>query len=85
MNHSESQMKQIQQLTKLSGCDLFTAKNIVLKYHPTPKEDTDKVHCPKCKSISITTGARGVNFMFGLLGASKTVNHCAKCGYTWKP
>ena len=41
--------------------------------------------CPKCGSTSITTGARGVNLTFGLLGASKTVNRCAKCGHTWKP
>ena len=45
----------------------------------------DRVRCPKCKSTSITTGARGVNFTFGLLGASKTVNRCANCGHTWKP
>lgn len=41
--------------------------------------------CPKCGSTSITTGARGVNFTMGLIGASKTVNRCSKCGYTWKP
>lgn len=34
---------------------------------------------------SITTGARGVNLTFGLLGAGKTVNRCGKCGHTWKP
>ena len=47
--------------------------------------EDNKVHCPKCKSTSITTGARGVNFTFGLLGASKTVNRCGNCGHTWKP
>lgn len=47
--------------------------------------EENKVRCPKCKSTSITTGARGVNFTFGLLGASKTVNRCANCGHTWKP
>lgn len=41
--------------------------------------------CPKCGSTSITTGARGVNLMWGLIGASKTVNRCASCGHTWKP
>ena len=41
--------------------------------------------CPKCGSTSITTGARGVNWMTGFIGASKTVNRCANCGYTWKP
>lgn len=42
-------------------------------------------HCPKCGSTAITTGARGINFTMGLIGASKTVNRCASCGYTWKP
>ena len=43
------------------------------------------VKCPHCGSSSITTGARGVNGFWGFIGASKTVNRCAKCGYTWKP
>jgi len=47
------------------------------------QQEKNQVHCPKCGSTSITTGARGVNLTFGLLGASKTVNRCAKCGYTW--
>lgn len=46
---------------------------------------TNLPKCPKCGSTSITTGARGVNFTWGLIGASKTVNRCANCGYTWKP
>lgn len=48
-------------------------------------DDADKVKCPRCGSTQITTGARGVNNFWGLLGASKTVNRCAKCGNTWKP
>lgn len=46
---------------------------------------TPKPHCPKCGSTSITTGARGVNGFWGFIGASKTVNRCGNCGYTWKP
>ena len=49
----------------------------------TPTKDV--IHCPKCNSTAITTGARGVNNFWGLLGASKTVNRCGNCGYTWKP
>lgn len=45
---------------------------------PVPK-------CPKCGSTSITSSARGINFTWGLIGASKTVNRCANCGHTWKP
>lgn len=48
------------------------------------KQDT-RPKCPKCGSTAITTGSRGVNFTFGLIGASKTVNRCSNCGHTWKP
>jgi hydroxymethylpyrimidine pyrophosphatase-like HAD family hydrolase len=44
-----------------------------------------KLSCPRCHSTAITTGARGVNWTWGLIGASKTVNRCGSCGYTWKP
>lgn len=49
------------------------------------REKENTIHCPKCNSTAITTGARGVNNFWGLLGASKTVNRCGNCGYTWKP
>lgn len=49
------------------------------------KEYSNKPCCPKCKSTAITTGARGINWTWGLIGASKTVNRCASCGHTWKP
>ncbi len=48
-------------------------------------EATNKIKCPKCGSTQITAGARGVNHFWGFIGASKTVNRCAKCGHTWKP
>lgn len=41
--------------------------------------------CPKCGSSAISTTARGANGFWGFIGASKTVNRCGKCGYTWKP
>ena len=41
--------------------------------------------CPRCGSTAITTGARGANHFWGLIGASKTVNRCGNCGFTWKP
>ena len=41
--------------------------------------------CPHCGSTSISTGARGVNHFWGFIGASKTVNRCAKCGHMWEP
>lgn len=47
--------------------------------------DDAPVICPRCKSTSITTGARGFSFLSGFIGSNKTVNRCAKCGYTWQP
>lgn len=41
--------------------------------------------CPRCGSTAITTGARGANHFWGLIGASKTVNRCGSCGYIWEP
>lgn len=49
------------------------------------RQNIMQIHCPRCGSTSITTGARGVNWTLGLIGASKTVNRCAKCGHTWQP
>lgn len=46
---------------------------------------SDIPRCPKCGSTSITTGARGVNWKLGLIGASKTVNRCGRCGFTYDP
>lgn len=44
-----------------------------------------QIRCPKCGSTTITTGARGVNWKLGFIGASKTVNRCSKCGNMWTP
>ena len=49
------------------------------------KTTMNTVRCPRCGSTVITTGARGVNWTLGLIGASKTVNRCGKCGHTWEP
>lgn len=49
------------------------------------KQQSNLPRCPRCGSTAITTGARGANFMWGLFGASKTVNRCSNCGHTWKP
>ena len=46
---------------------------------------TDIVKCPRCQSTQITTGSRGFSLLTGFVGASKTINRCARCGYTWKP
>ena len=43
------------------------------------------VLCPRCGSNQITTGQRGFSIVTGFIGSNKTVNRCAKCGYSWKP
>ena len=43
------------------------------------------VLCPRCGSNQITAGQRGFSIVTGFIGSSKTVNRCAKCGYSWKP
>lgn len=64
-------------------------KVLILKQQESskPKEESNKnqIHCPKCNSTAVTTGARGVSWFWGTIGSSKTVNRCANCGYTWKP
>lgn len=49
------------------------------------QKSANVIRCPKCGSTAISTGARGVNYLWGFIGASKTVNRCSNCGYTWKP
>lgn len=60
-------------------------KSQVSQTQAQQKQEEEKIHCPKCNSASISTGARGVNNFWGMLGASKTVNRCGNCGFTWKP
>ena len=49
------------------------------------EQESNQVRCPKCGSTQITTGQRGYSLITGFLGSNKTVNRCAKCGYSWKP
>lgn len=57
----------------------------IIEYKSRIKEFSNQPRCPKCGSTAISTGARGVNYLWGFIGASKTVNRCSNCGYTWKP
>lgn len=49
------------------------------------QSNANKIHCPKCGSINITTGQRGYSLLTGFLGSNKTVNRCGSCGYKWTP
>lgn len=55
--------------------------------HKAFEEEQKKLipKCPKCGSISITTGSRGYSLFTGFLGSGKTVNRCGNCGYKWTP
>lgn len=55
------------------------------EYRSGTSRRSTQISCPKCGSTSISTGARGVNHFWGFIGASKTVNRCAKCGHMWEP
>lgn len=78
-------------LTKTT-CRLITNEIVAMKSIPGTWNaefdfmlDRSTLKCPRCGSTSITTGARGVNWKLGLIGASKTVNRCANCGHMWEP
>lgn len=64
---------------------IHKTNNIPVCYSDNDALEQDTISCPKCRSTQITTGARGFSIVTGFMGANKTVNRCAKCGYTWKP
>lgn len=49
------------------------------------KEESDKVHCPKCGCTDIGVANRGYSLMWGFIGSGKSMNVCKKCGHKWKP
>lgn len=83
----------------VNGMSLFDAALLVDKIEETSEIPTtydkydfattqkydDLIHCPKCNSTQITTGSRGFSIVSGFIGAGKTVNRCARCGYKWTP
>ena len=48
-----------------------------------PAQTSDAVCCPKCGSTEFHSGKRGWKLLTGLLGSSKVVMTCLKCGYKW--
>lgn len=59
--------------------------SVVHKVHTAQYVHDARIICPRCGSTAISTGARGVNWILGFIGASQTVNRCGNCGHTWKP
>lgn len=81
----------------IEGIDLVTAAHLVDEICKTgivpefydntsvEKACNQTIKCPKCSSTQISTGSRGYSLAWGFIGAGKTVNRCAKCGYKWEP
>ena len=79
-------------MMKLKESDIIEFESKMVPFRMQEQSENQKkaeignaIKCPKCGSTSITTGARGVNNFWGFMGASKTVNRCAKCGNAWTP
>lgn len=41
--------------------------------------------CPQCGSTAVTTGQRGFNAFWGIIGSNKTINRCGRCRNQWEP
>lgn len=54
-------------------------------YKPDFAADPDPVKCPSCRSTQIHAEKRGWNIVSGLLGSSKIVLTCIKCGHRFAP
>lgn len=63
---------------KLLMCDKCGHRKVIERWDPP-------LHCPKCGSTAVATGARGISGFWGPIGANKTVNRCGNCGNTWTP
>lgn len=83
LSYSEAEIMQ----KKLETMQVYTiiAESVESNDKKTDIEKYITLHCPKCGSTSITTGARGVDGFWGFFGASRTVNRCANCGHSWEP
>jgi len=87
---NETQAHKMIRIKNLTGCDIFKAKEIVLKYCPTELKSEHISHppqpkCPRCGSTAITAGQRGYSLLWGFLGSGNAVNRCSNCGNKWKP
>lgn len=48
-------------------------------------ENEENVKCPKCGSTQIHAEKRGWSLMTGMIGSSKIIMTCLKCGSKFKP
>ncbi len=61
----------------------FTCSNCKVSLVNKSVKD-NQVHCPKCNSTQIHSDRRGWKITTGLIGSSKTMCTCLKCGKQWK-
>lgn len=98
VNSGTTNVEVIQRKIQEKVCDIhlslqeyYKLAYIIINTKAVPTEfnhaitPSKQICCPHCGSTAITTGARGVNWTLGLIGASKTVNRCGKCGHMWEP
>lgn len=92
--HDETtQVAKIKKVLEITGCDAFKAKEIVLKYHPTPQpkqKSINQITCPYCNStdlFKITATKKAFKIgLFGLFGAIDDAGktwRCNSCGSKW--
>lgn len=76
----------IESMIKLHDSDIieYTAKMSQFKSQ-VQRDDSNKVHCPKCNCTDIGVTNRGYSLVWGFIGSGKSMNVCKKCGYKWKP
>lgn len=98
LDDSYSILYKVRDLIQISGSDILHVKPEVEKIiqskkipailnlpYSQNKEDSNKVHCPKCNCTDIGVTNRGYSVVWGFIGSGKSMNVCKKCGYKWKP
>lgn len=79
-NNAFTQTQKIQIIQNLSGCDLYTAKQIVNKYCPTVHmpQQSPQVKCPRCGSTNIQMVPRKFSLLTGFM-TNKVDRVCMNC------
>lgn len=47
----------------------------------TQKNDSNRIHCPRCRGTDIVVTNRGFSIVRGFIDSGKSMNVCKKCGY----
>lgn len=65
--------------------NLLNNSSVISPIVTNVSQQSDIVCCPKCGSTEYHSGKRGWNLWSGLLGSSKVIMTCLKCGHKWSP